>query len=130
MSRAIRANACQICGRPLTSPESLASGVGPVCGGRGYQSRVSGRHGGKSWQGMEAFEQECNPCYSCQLFNVPHKDDEQPVDGGFVVTMEQKSRRFGEDAIGGYCKALRMLVDGNLCRQWTQCYGDRFQPRK
>lgn len=32
-------NTCRVCGRPLSDPESVAAGIGPVCGGK---------HGGRS----------------------------------------------------------------------------------
>lgn len=36
---------CDVCNRPLTDPDSIARGRGPVCGGRGCVSTLSASPG-------------------------------------------------------------------------------------
>lgn len=128
---------CQICGRGLSDPKSVAAGVGPICGNRGYTGRVQNRHGSSlgGWSNLGEWEVVNHPCYSCKAFCLPKKDDEKPVDGGFLVRYQERDQPeqiefFGDNAIGGYCRKFEELVDGNQIGDNTACNGSLYTPRK
>ena len=123
---------CAICGRALSNPQSVARGVGPVCGGRMYVSRIRSRYGSciGGWSAIEEWEKVNCPCYSCKLFEFPAKGQEVKTEDGFRVIIHGLSFDFSKDAIGGYCKAYKVLVDGNLINEHTWCKGKLFIRRK
>lgn len=131
---------CQICGRPLSSPASIAAGVGPVCGGRSYTNRVKGRHASFSggWKDLNAWETVNHPCYSCKWFKVPPKDGEvsyvDRVSGQVCYLARMKKSdpwtRFPPLSIGGHCSQMEQMVDGNQINAATACGGEHYVARK
>jgi hypothetical protein len=125
--------ACGICGRPLSAPASIAAGVGPICGGRNYKGRIRDRHSSSlgGWKSLEAWEHVNEPCYTCKFFQVPGKDGEITLESGDrFVRMEGLEQVFSAQAIGGFCKKLDDLVDGNLINEERGCMGDLYRARK
>ena len=121
---------CSICGRPLTNPTSVAKGVGPICGARNYSGRIRARHGSYlgGWTEIEAWEHVNNPCYSCKLFIFPNTEETQ--EGGRVVTHKHLQKLFHLSAIGGFCKKLQILVDGNTIGDKRECGRTGYLKRK
>lgn len=123
---------CAICGRTLTNPASIAAGVGPICGSRNYLGRIQSRYGvGKGgWTSLSEWEAYNHPCISCEKFKVPPADCEEQVEAGYKVRVNQLERIFPLNAIGGYCKQLKCLVDGGKIGKEVECKGLGFSRRK
>jgi len=123
---------CAICGRALTSPASMAKGVGPICGGRFYMGRIMNRfgHSGYGWSTHAEWEKVNEPCYSCAHFTIPGKGEEVKKGKERIVTMKNRTKAFDLNAIGGYCSALKQLVDGNTISEKTACEGTGYVARK
>lgn len=123
---------CRICGRPLTARSSVATGVGPVCAGRGYQGRIRARFGSGlgGWSEIEEWEKVNHPCYSCKLFEFPHKDNEIIIPDGYRVEMHGVKADFDKNGIGGFCRNFLELVDGNLINEKCACKGSEYIARK
>ena len=121
---------CSICGRPLTNPSSVARGVGPICGGRQYLSRIYGKWGisGAGWSSIGEWETVNYPCYTCKNFQVPSKEV-RTKDGWEITANGQQSTIKGQYAIGGYCKALQAIVDGNQINTAVACKGLDYHRR-
>lgn len=129
--------ACSVCGRPLINPASVAAGVGPICGGRSYTSRISARHSSRmgGWGGRDAWESYNRPCYTCTQFVFPKEGEEREIGDGFLVYMTVDGQRYVETfddltAIGGYCKAVSFLIDANVTCANSFCGGDSYQRRE
>lgn len=117
---------CSICGRALSNPASIAAGVGPICGGRGYRNRIAGRFGNPRWGWSEIAEWEVvnHPCYSCKHFRFPNKGKELTLEDGNRrvsfpakdpytgkrplnrATGREEIKTFPPKAIGGLCRYL------------------------
>lgn len=125
-------SSCRICGRPLSNPASVASGIGPICGSRNYRGRISLRFGSSlgGWTEIEAWEKVNHPCYSCKFFEFPTKGNEIETPKNFRVEMHGLVQEFPKDAIGGFCKKVIELVDGNLINEGTACGGRDFITRR
>lgn len=122
---------CQICGRALSSPESISAGVGPICGGRNYKGRISSRHqGGYGWTNIQEWEAHNEPCYTCIHFQLPGKEQEIEDGDEFLVFMQGMAESFPADSIGGHCKKLKNLCDGNAIRRKAACHGEHYEKRE
>lgn len=122
---------CMICGRELSNPVSIRRGVGPVCAGRNYRSRIFQRHGSISggWNKIEEWETVNKPCYSCKFFSVPPKGGEIELEVSWLVRFHGLEKEFPPSAIGGYCSVLMSLVDGNQTHEDTDCQGNYYLRR-
>lgn len=133
MGKSKKSNGCAICGRPLSNPQSLARGIGPVCAGRGYGQRIFARHGCAvgGWTTFDAFHVVNTPCYSCKYFQFPVQ--ETPLEGGgWQVEMKggKKAKTTDSSAILGYCGQLKRCVNGNTIRTRTACGGQKYVARE
>jgi hypothetical protein len=82
------------------------------------------------WSEIEEWEKVNSPCYSCKNFEFPIKGQEKKTPDGYRVEMHSDVGSFEKNSIGGWCKALRVLVDGNLVKNESACAGCYFQTRK
>jgi hypothetical protein len=126
---------CAICGRALRNPASIARGVGPICAGRSYLSRIASRFGASyGWSDPESWAKANCPCFKCLSFVFPDKGEEKNLkDGSRVVTMnvdgQEHSAQFPPDAIGGYCSRLKKIVDGLTLGDAQSCEGKLYARR-
>lgn len=122
---------CAICGRPLTNPASIAAGVGPICAGRSYVSRIYQRFGAQSgWGGIQEWAKVNNPCFKCKHFKFPDAKQEKRVSvKEYEVSMDGNTQRLSATSIGGCCTKHNRLVDGNTINSDTSCLGIDHESR-